>query len=48
MEEAISKAMRERTREAIASIPILLLSLGIITGILKILDMILVPYVLGY
>ena len=48
MEEAISRAMKERTREAIAAIPTIIMLLMIMAGILKILDMILVPYVLGY
>jgi len=48
MEEAISEAIRERTKEAIASIPIIIICLAIVAGVLKALDMILIPYVLGY
>jgi hypothetical protein len=48
MRELMANAIIERTKEAIASIPAILLTVGLLYGTLRILDAILIPYVLGY
>jgi len=48
MLELMTNAILERTKEAIASIPAIVVTLGFIYGTLRILDAILIPYVLGY
>ncbi len=48
MGEMMRDAIIERTKEAIASIPAIIVTLGIMYACLRILDFILIPYVLGY
>jgi hypothetical protein len=48
MGEMMRDALIQRTKEAIASIPAIIVTLGIMYACLRIINAILIPHVLGY